>query len=72
MTYIPRGPDDRPSDRELALDHLEPAVIPPHTCTSPDPARCLQCALDAVVAEQKEERRVWDEYKASQRDEEAS
>lgn len=24
MTYINRDPEDRPSDRELALDHLEP------------------------------------------------
>lgn len=26
MTYIHRDPDDRPSDRELAQDHLEPAT----------------------------------------------
>ena len=68
-------PEHAPDDRDLALDALEPVTVRPHTCTSPDPAKCLFCALDAVIAQQqdeREERRAWDEYKASQRDEEAS
>ena len=67
--------DNRPSDRDLALDALEPTPARTHTHTSPDPEKCLFCALDAAIAAQqdrREEQRAWDEYKASQRDEEAS
>lgn len=34
-------------------DHDEPSPAPEHTCTSPDPERCLFCVLDGAVARLK-------------------
>lgn len=39
--------------QEDLREHDEPGEPKPHECTSPDPAHCLLCVLDEVVAEQK-------------------
>lgn len=62
------------TDRDHDTNERDPRPVEDHDCVG-DECRDMLCVLERTVArqrEEREERRAWDEYKRSQRDEEAS